>query len=201
MIKAKLIKEYIKRLDKSGIIYTLVNFSIYGIYFLRALLVPKILDSYSYGIFSIFNLYLKFSTIFDLGSISYLQKEVAINLHNKNEYNSKLEKQVIVLNVSLVLISTIFFLLFNRDITGKIHFFDYAFWVSIAVFSQLFVIRTGILRSLEKFKLLSKVLLTNAIFSCLIIAFFFSWHKEYLLNISGLPTQRIPACDYSTSKI
>ena len=190
MIKLDLIKESIKRLDKSGIVYTLVNFAIYAIYFLRALLIPKILDSYSYGIFSVFNLYVKFATIFDLGSISYLQKEVAISLHNKNEYSFKLERQVTFLNVVLVLISTFFFLLFNRDIANKIHFLDYLFWILIAVFSQLYTIKTGILRSLEKFKVLSKVLLTNALLSTIIVLFFFVNVKNiyliYLVYLLGV---------------
>ncbi len=172
LFKFDFIKESIRRLDKGGIVYTILNFSIYGVYFLRALIIPKLLDSYSYGIFSVFNLYLRFVTIFDLGSISYLQKEVAVDLHNQNGYNHKLERQVIFLNIGLVLISTVFFLLFNRDVTGKIHLFDLLFWISIAAFSQMYVIKTGVLRSLEKFKVLSKVLLTNALLSTVIVIFF-----------------------------
>ncbi len=193
MLKFKALKENFKRLDKSGVVYTLVNFSIYAIYFLRALVVPKILDSYSYGIFSVFNLYLRFSTIFDLGSISYLQKEVAINLHNKKDYDYKLERQVVFLNVALVLISTIFFLLFNRDVTNKISLIDYSFWILIAVFSQLYVITTGILRSLEKFKILSKVLMANALLSTIIILFFFLSIKNiYLVYLVYLLSVFLP---------
>jgi hypothetical protein len=191
--KLDLIKERVKRLDQHGVIYTFVNFFIYGLYFVRALVIPKILDSYSYGIFSVFNLFLKFSTIFDMGSISYLQKEVAINLHAKNAYDNKLERQVVFLNIVLVLVSTFFFLLVNRDIADKIHFLDYVFWILIAVFSQLYVIKTGILRSLEKFKLLSKVLVANALLTIVIISFFFlDVRNIYLIYLVYLLSMLLP---------
>ncbi len=193
MFTLNTIKRQFKQLDKSGIVYTLVNFFIYAIYFLRALAIPKILDTYSYGIFSVFNLYLRFSTIFDFGSISYMQKEVAVNFHSSRDYDHKLERQVIFLNTTLVLVSTFFFFLFNRDVTGKLQLLDYFLWIAIAIFSQMFVISTGILRSLEKFRLLSKVLLTNAILSTLIIAFFFlDIRNIYLIYLVYLLSMFLP---------
>jgi O-antigen/teichoic acid export membrane protein len=193
LLNLSTIKGQLKRLDKSGIVYTFVNFFIYAIYFLRALAIPKILDSYSYGIFSVFNLYLRFSTIFDFGSISYLQKEVAVNFHNSSDYDYKLERQVIFLNATLVLISTFFFFLFNRDVTGKLELLDYFLWIAVAIFSQMFVISTGILRSLERFQLLSKVLLTNAILSTIIIAFFFlDISNIYLIYLVYLLSMFLP---------
>lgn len=186
-------KRVIRAFDKGGAIYTGVNFLIYAIYFVRALLIPKILDSHAYGIFSMFNLYLRFTTIFDMGSVSYLQKEVATNFQKGGEYDHQLERQIVVLNTALIFISTIFFLLFNRDITGELTAFDYLFWISIAVFSQIYVIRTGILRSLEQFSFLSKLVLVNAGLSLSIVLFYaFGIKNIYLIYATYLLSVFLP---------
>jgi O-antigen/teichoic acid export membrane protein len=186
-------KRAISAFDKGGAIYTGINFLIYAIYFVRALLIPKILDSHAYGVFSMFNLYLRFTTIFDMGGVSYLQKEVATNFQKGGEYDHQLERQVVVLNTALVFVSTIFFLLFNRDIAGQLTTFDYLFWISIAVFSQIYVIRTGILRSLEQFSFLSKLVLINAGLSLSIALFYIVGIKNiYLIYATFLLSVFLP---------